>query len=522
MRATLGLRGELPEKKLQGGIGGFAFRGNFGLDADFGGLVSSRGLAAYGAIRAGLSFRVSAFVNIPTVAFETIEYEETFSITVSIPYLKCKRWKCKWKTRDITETVTVRIKLVYPVFSIEEYHLPESSLDLVLEGILAFDESGGIGFSGTMAISTSVCGHDLRIAPRFDYRPEVATNVRRRIAAVEDQINRLRGLPRAPVQTLPANTTKELPPVETWYYYKSVSGDKVYHLLVPSPEYPSWWYTPYATGMSQYANLPRDTSAAPDDNNTDNAGIASKLEKQHLSPFRNAVMRMVLPFKDSSGGQLKKVVDLAMPWDRGNFDSLPGDKDDQTLVDLVMRLTQIESAFLNTAAKAESETNEKQAWDEQEDPGVPLTDAEIVSDPRPESSARVYWTLTDQMTRPDGVYPYRYRPVQELVSEGFSGVSRRGDIGRLLRYDQVSQRVCHSGPPRRRRPTSRKTSQKRACHTAQHHSRRSARIRHGLSSFTPCQRPVPAPPSPACPPDVRAIKALRRSFPTRGLTARLA
>lgn len=437
MRATLAIRGELPEKKLQGGIGGFSFRGNFGLDADFGGLVSSRGLAAYGAIRVGISLRVSAFVNIPTVAWETIEFDKTFSITVSIPYLHCKRWKCKWKRREISETVTVRIKLVYPVFSIEAYHLPESSLDLVLEGVLAFDESGGIGFSGTMAISTSVCGHNLRIAPRFDYQPEVATNVRRRVAAVEDQINSLRGLPRAPVQNLPANTEMRTPPVETWYYYKSVSGDKVYHLLVPSPEYPSWWYTPYAADMRQYANLPRDTAANASENENVQ-GIASDLEKLHLSPFRHAVMRMMLPFK-GQGDEIETIVDLAMPWDRGNYDSLPDKEDDQTLIDLVMKLTQIESAFLNTAAKADAGKGEREAWDKQEDPGIPLTDVEIVSDPRPESSARVYWTLTDQMTRPDGVYPYRYRPVQELVSKGFNGISRRGDIGRLLRYDQISR-----------------------------------------------------------------------------------
>lgn len=442
MRAMLSLRGELPEKKLQGGIGGFSFRGNFGLDADFGGLVSNRGLAAYGSIRVGISFRVSAFVNIPTVAFETIEYEETFSITISIPYLKCKRWKCKWKTREISESVTIRIKLVYPVFSIEEYHLPESSLDLLLEGVVAFDESGGIGFSGRLAISTSVCGHQLRISPRFDYRPEVATNVRRRVAAIEDQINRLRGLPRAPVQTLPADEAKDMPPVETWYYYKSVSGDKVYHLLVPSPEYPQWWYTPRAADMSQYANLPRDTSVAPG-----SVGAASEMEKRHLSPLRDAVMRMVLPFKSSDGNSddIKQIVDLAMPWDRGNYDSLPDEKDDQELIDLVMKLTQIESAFLNTAAKATSDTTEGVDWKMQEDRGAPLTDVEIVSDPRPESSARVYWNLTDQMTRPDGVYPFRYRPVQELVSEGFSGVSRRGDIGRLLRFDQVSQRAVVQG-----------------------------------------------------------------------------
>jgi hypothetical protein len=445
VRAILALRGTIPQRTLSLGVGGFTFSGNLLLDADFGGLVTSQGLTAYGAIRAGISFRVSAYILIPTIAFETRSYEKTFSITVSIPYLSCKRWRCKWKTKKISETVKVRVTLIVSVMKKAPYHLPETTLDLLLAGALAFDESGGIGFSGTLAISTTICGHALRIAPRFDYRPEVVDSVRNRVAAVEDRINRLRGLPRPASPVLAADLGPEEPTsVETWYYYTSRHGDRIYHLLVPSPEEPTWWYTPRAADLSQYANLPRDTGESYD------TGGASELERQHLSPLRGAVMRMVLPFSNPKG-EVQEVIDLAMPWDRANYDALQEAEnatDEDELIALVMKLTDIEAAFLNTTAKAnDPNQDEISIWESQEeDPNrVSLNGVEIVSDPRPESGARIYWTLTDQMMRPDTALPYHYRPVEELVAEGFSGVDRRGDIGRLLRYEAVRRRAIVQG-----------------------------------------------------------------------------
>ncbi|MBW3595846.1 MAG: hypothetical protein KY475_01070 [Planctomycetes bacterium] len=536
MRASLGFRGTIPQKRLAAGPGGFTFSGGLQLDAEFGGLVSQRGLAAYGAVRAGITFRVSAFIIVPTIALKTVSYEETISISFSVPYLKCKRWSCKWKRRRVSKSITIRVTLVIPVVKMEPYHMPEASLELVLEGALAFDESGGVGFRGTVGISTSIFGHKLRIAPRFDYRPEVIRSVQRRIAAIENHINQLRGLPRPALQQDAG--LEEPPEVETWYYYTSRVGNEMLHLLVPSPEYPTWWYTPRATSMSHYANLPRDTGGSyllqfmmvattselvadgtstvvvamvggvlhirifdesgevvidkpkaelrqgneldafiqqltpfPADtsglpyetqvnvirqaaalaSHTLLEGVASDLEKQHLSPFRGAVMRMVMPFVNQNDAlqRVKHVVDLSMPWDRANFDALPGEGaiSDNDLIDLVTRMTEIESAFLNTAASASDPTAEETEWLQQEfDPNrVPLTGVEVVSDPRPESGARSYWLLSDQMNRPDGVLPYRYRPVEELVSEGFSGVDRRDDIARLLRYEQVRLTAAAQG-----------------------------------------------------------------------------
>jgi hypothetical protein len=440
LRALLSFKGDLPRKELQGGIGGFSFSGSLQLDADFGGLVSSSGLAAYGRIRAAITFRVSAFINVPTLTIQLVTFSETFSITISIPYLSCKRWRCKWKTREISETVTVSVTVPIPVIKIEPYHLPETSLDLVLEGQVGFNESGGLGFSGTLTISVSICGHKLEISPRFDFRPDVVRSVQQRVAAVQDRINRLRGLPARPSGFVADFEPRKRPPEETWYYYTRRSGDNVLHLLVPSPEEPTWWYTPHATQPGDYANLPRDTA------NPAAQGGASEIEREHLSPFRDAVTRIVLPFENAAGDPAL-VVDLAMPWDRGNADALPGTDvplTDEQRIALVRLLTDTEAAFLNTAAVADDQDQESTRWAEQEDDParVSLTGVEVVSDPRPETGARVFWTLTDQMTRPEGVLPFRYRPVEELVAEGFRGVDRRDDIHRLLRYETVRRRAA--------------------------------------------------------------------------------
>jgi hypothetical protein len=468
--AQLSLRGDLPERKLIAGPGGFTFSGALSLDAGYGGVVSLGGFAAYGFIRATLTFNVSAFVLIPTVEFQLRYYVQVFSITVSIPYLSCKRWRCKWKTREIKEEVVVRIPYVVPVIRIEECHLPPTSLDLLLEGAVAFDESGGFGFSGTIAISTVICGMPLRIAPRFDFRPDLVASVRRRVAAVEDRINQLRGIPRQqPPAPLLAVADEGLPLQETWYHYTSQQGDQVLHLLVPSPDQPTWWYTPRASDVVSYANLPRDTAT-----NSQETGSASDRERKHLSPFRSAVMRMVLPFVDKDGNPTR-VVDLAMPWDRANYDALPdetaGLSDDERIA-LVMALTQIEASFLDTSAIADNPTpinssEEKTQWKRQEDDPnrIPLSGVEVVSDPRPETGARSFWTLTDQMTRPEGVLPFRYRPVSELVAEGFAGLEQRGarrdDIGRLLRYEQVRALAARQNRYDDKRP-ARRLAQARA------------------------------------------------------------
>ncbi len=326
------------------------------------------------------------------------------------------------------------------------YHLPETSLDLLLDGRIGFDESGGLGFSGTLAISVSICGHKLEIAPRFDFRPEVVRSVQQRVAAVESRLNRLRGLPSRPAGFAADTAARAKPVEEIWFYYTRRRGDEVLHLLVPSPEEPTWWYTPHATEPGRYANLPRDTSVSASEGGE---GGASDIEREHLSPFRDAVTRMVLPFFQSEDGDRKPrlVVDLAMPWDRGNADALPGDDvplTDNERIALVRRLTDIEAAFLDTAAVADDRDHESSQWADQEEDStrVPLSGVEIVSDPRPQTQARVFWTLADQMTRPEGVLPFQYRPVEELVAEGFSGVDRRDDIRCLLRFEAVRRRAA--------------------------------------------------------------------------------
>lgn len=466
--AQLVLQGDLPERTLRAGPGGFSFSGALRLDAGYGGVVSRDGLAAYGFISPKLTFNVSAFILIPVVDLQVRYFEKVISISFSLSYLSCKRWRCKWKTLEIREDYVVRVPYVVPVVRTEECHI-RASLDLLLEGDVAFDESGGFGFSGTIAISVVICCMSLNIAPRFDFRPEVVSAVRRRVAAVEDRINQLRGIPRQkPPAQLLAAADENPPPQETWYHYTSQRGDQVLHLLVPSPDQPTWWYTPHASDVGSYANLPRDTALKKNGD----SGVASDRERVHLSPFRSAVMRIALTFEKEDGTPTR-VIDLAMPWDRANYDALP-DEDtglsDDDRIALVMMLTQIEASFLHTAAIADNpkeSMKEKDQWADQEnDPNrIPITGIEVVSDPRPETNNRRFWTLTDQMTLPEGVLPFRYRPVAELVAEGFAGLEERGarrdDIGRLLRYEQVRARAARQNRHDDPRP-ARRLAQARA------------------------------------------------------------
>lgn len=466
--AQLVLQGDLPERTLRAGPGGFSFSGALRLDAGYGGVVSREGFAAYGFISAKLTFNVSAFILIPVVDLQVRYFEKVISVSFSLSYLSCKRWRCKWKTLEIREDYVVRVPYVVPVVRTEECHI-RASLDLLLEGDVAFDESGGFGFSGTIAISVVICCMSLNIAPRFDFRPEVVSAVRRRVAAVEDRINQLRGIPRQkPPSQLLAVADENPPPQETWYHYTSQRGDQVLHLLVPSPDQPTWWYTPHAADVGSYANLPRDTALKKNGD----SGVASDRERVHLSPFRSAVMRMALPFEKEDGTPTR-VIDLAMPWDRANYDALPDEdtglsEDDR--IALVMMLTQIEASFLHTAAIADNpkeSIKEKDQWADQEnDPNrISITGIEVVSDPRPETNNRRFWTLTDQMTLPEGVLPFRYRPVAELVAEGFAGLEERGarrdDIGRLLRYEQVRARAARQNRHDDPRP-ARRLAQARA------------------------------------------------------------
>jgi len=403
-------------------------------------LISNRGLAAYGTIDARVTFEVSAFIYVPGIAWETRRFQETISISLTIGYMKCKRWRCRWKTETVTRSWTVIVEVPVPVPVMKRYESGPQRLALRLRGGVAFEESGTFGFSGQLTISTRVAGFRLEISPALRSNPAIVDRVRQRVAAIEDHLNSLRGMARPGIAgpsggddeedaIVEAAAVSSSPPPEKWFHYTSQRANAVYHVLVPSPEDADAWYTPESHALSEYSNLPLEYKDAND------------AEKQHRSPFRHAVMRMQLTFKTQDGET--RIVDLTMPWDRLNMDALAPDEPQSgeeppthdERVRLLIRLSEMETAFLNTASERKGATlipceSER------------LRDVTIVSDPRVESSTRQFWTLPDQRIRPDYAPPAVFRSVDELVSEGFAGLAKQGDIGRLLLFDRLSRRAA--------------------------------------------------------------------------------
>jgi hypothetical protein len=195
LRATQQITGHF-HRRLEGGMGGFEARGDLSLLVEFGGLLSSKGLAAYGLIDFSLSLLVRAWITIG------------FSFTIG-----CGRWK---KRISFSKTFT----------------LADTRLELGLFGAIAFDESGDFGFEGTLSISVSICGYRLSISPSVKFNEQVIPRVRGRVAAFEQRLEEYRrellgggvreAIPEAAALALAAQS-------EQWLWYQR--GD--WHLLIP-------------------------------------------------------------------------------------------------------------------------------------------------------------------------------------------------------------------------------------------------------------------------------------------------
>jgi hypothetical protein len=252
------------EKELSAGPGGFSFYGDVAVGLEYGGLLSSSGLMAYGMIDASVAFYVRAWIK--------IEFEFTVG---------CGRWK---KTIGFSKTFT----------------LDERRLDLGIHGAVAFNESGQVGFSGNISISVSICGYQLSISPSFSILPNVIDEVRGRVAEFEDRLEAakesLTGDRAAPksfsakpafsVKSFDAEATKE----EEWLLYTApVPGaeEEKYLLLVPKPNMK--WFTPWR-------KLPK----SPTDNPTF-SGQVKKIEAVMGAESREIVMPWDLPDRPLEG-----------------------------------------------------------------------------------------------------------------------------------------------------------------------------------------------------------------------------
>ena len=434
LRAWLHLQGDLPERKLeQPGVGGFSFRGSFFLDADFGGLIASDGVSAYGSVAAGLEFRVTAFVMIPTPRIEMRRYEETISFTISYPTFDCGRWGCStdWHDETIEETIIVDVPEV--VIRNEPYDLPETGIDLYLAGEVGFDSGGQIGFRGTISIDVNILGQPLSISPKLDVQGGIIDKVKRRVAAVEQSVNKLRNLPRpAPTGAADGDDT---PAPEKWTLYERTVGGVKRCVIVPSPESENGgWYAPEVGNLSvDYATFPRDTTLAVD---SPNRGAASAVERLHPTPLRDTVVRMIIPIKPDSNPNSAptRLLDLIMPWDRANMDALPeppGSETDRKRTSAarlraLKKINQIEAEMTAGAVEAVEQASLSAVSDELRRRRFRPEGITVVRDPRIGSNDRRFWKLVDQLERPEWAPPAEFRSVSELTALGIAPPPRRG------------------------------------------------------------------------------------------------
>ena len=455
LRAWLELRGDLPHRKLEvPGYGGFEFSGNLGVKLDFGGLIESHGLSAYGSVDAWLEFQVSAYVIVPTPAIEWVRVAKTISFTISYPTVKCKRWGCRtrWETETIEKTIIIDVPV--PVIRQIPYRLSERGIKLLLAGDVGFDSGGQIGFRGKLSICVSIFGHRLSISPSLNVQGDVVDKVKRRVASVEKSVNKLRNLPRPTEIAAPTDSGPD-PAALNWTLYEKGTNANRWCLLVPSPEAGNeGWFTP-AASMDNYVGMPRDTG--PRDLIPDETNYASNEERKHVTPFRQSVVRMLVPIKSGSGEQ--RLLDLIMPWDRANMDSLPEPSQAKTAggsaapddgsaamvrLQALRKIAQAEAELLSTAVKSGDQVNDKefQRWRIAGDRLV------IVRDPRVGASDRRFWSVVDQMERPDWAPPSEFRSTTDLVALGIAPRSAQStndvELSAVLEYERLrAQSLSH-------------------------------------------------------------------------------
>ncbi len=449
LRAWLTLLGNLPERKLEvPGCGGFEFSGNLRVALDFGGLIGSDGVSAYGSVDASIQFRVSAYVIVPTPAIEWVHVAKTISFTISYPTVKCRRWGCRtrWEAETIEETIIVDVPV--PVIRQVPYRLPEQGIKLQLAGDVGFDSGGQIGFRGSLSISVPIFGYQLSISPSFDVQGQIIDRVKRRVAAVENSVNKLRNLPRPDdiaASTDEPDDAKSL----TWTLYEKGPNANRWCLLVPSPESgDNSWFTPLLSA-GDYVNMPRDTGP-----NVPESDRASAVERKHITPFRNSVVRILVPIRNTTDTTSPpRLLDLIMPWDRANMDSLPEPSEDPAndhgsaamiRLQALKKIAQAEAELLSTAFKVDAPPADKELerW------RIAGDKLKIVRDPRVGSSDRRFWSLADQLERPDWAPPSEYRSTAELVALGIAPRSAKStndvDLGAVLEYERLrAQSLSH-------------------------------------------------------------------------------
>ncbi len=155
LRANYSLTGTFDANASEscGGLNGNAV---LAVSIDYGGLISQRGLIAYGGIDLSVAAKARLWTKIE------------FSITVRFGR---KKWTKSW-SRTFT--------------------LASAKFELGLAGNVGFNTSGQIGFDGRLHVSVPICGYRLNISPSFRFNDGVISDARNQVAAFEQRIEAYR------------------------------------------------------------------------------------------------------------------------------------------------------------------------------------------------------------------------------------------------------------------------------------------------------------------------------------------
>lgn len=366
--------------RLAGGRGGFEFSATLDMRAEYGGLLSSRGLIAFADVDASFAASASAWI--------TIGFKKTIG--------------CCGVKREIGWEETFRTG--------------EVRLDLGLSGGFGFNESGTAGFSARVLFSRNIGSYNLTIDPQIEVRPEVIEAVKGRVLAFEERIKlaapseRALAVKRTAAPRLPAPSPKE-----KWTAYFSTRQAKdngpvrTYWLVVPQVE--EKWFTPYFT-----------PTADPDEHHT----FAEHVTELEIRDGNGRTLDSIRPAWVADNW---KDVSRTGPWPRDPRDPKHPDNALDHLFDSWRRLQRLFAALTETA-----EIQDRS-------PG-PITSAAVdqftpVYDKRVESLSRDAWNYEDQFLVPDYVLPFDFRPGTE--PEDVQKAASRARLHRTHKADDADE-----------------------------------------------------------------------------------
>jgi hypothetical protein len=420
-RASLVFRGSY-RNQFELALAGFSIDGTLRIGGEFAGLITQGGVASYAILSAEIDFQVRAYLILPGIAWESRQIRIVIpAVTITVRVPKRSGWRIKWKKKTITlvERQEFELTIHVPIPVLEKKFSPPLTLNVSIHGGAAFEESGRIGFAGSVSVTVNVLGRRRKLTASLRHQEGIVDTVRRRVAAIENRLDRIRGLTPPKQLAIAAENGAVAQAPEVWYYVKRVHGDDAYHLWIPAPG--SSWLAPNHGVLRQYASQPREWPELGEPAGADE--IASGDEMLNASPLRDAVTRLLIETPE-------QVVELVMPWDRYNLDAMVPGLSAAEAVSIARHVARAETLLLQTAAPSDGDTSLGDEIRRRE------RSPRLVSDPRWESDSAIF-LRPEAALLPPHVASADFRTAEELLA-------RRGTLATGDESDQLARLAIYA------------------------------------------------------------------------------